>query len=656
VPTLRIQGIDQPVTVGDEFLKLDAYQQQKWVDDFAAQHRAEPGREEMLAEAYKRGLLPPDQKAAYEEAQKRGLVGGTARVAQEITGNPLRGTGFGLLGLDVRKAASNILPGIGNAIKGTAETAGKAALAVAEGPAADLGLIPGQGPVGFMKDLAINTYEGLKQRYAGGLKNAIEENPVGVILDVLTVAGGLRGVGARSSAEAGLTPAASRATTEVAENLAADRGTPADLKTVQQTRPGVATPMDIGGENTLTTVERLANTSKAAPQMREFLTARQEGQLDRISNDLVQLSGTNRSMLQATKETIAQRQQAASPAYKRAYEAGDREIAVSDDLLSAPSVKRAMRGAISQWQDNAVADGYGAMNPTQVGRGGLIKFNKSIPAFPNVQFWDYTKRALDRMIDGQIRPDGSMTSKGRDLTVIKNKLVSQLDAQVGEYRAARASWAGPTEYIGALRDGADILKKGESAEQMRADFNALSEGAKQGYREAAVSSIIHELESNPNAGGLADLTSKLKSPAVRKKILAMLPDDAARRAWNQKLNFEIRSSKLVAAGLKNSATARRVAQAAQAESLLGDMVLGTAKAAVTGGFHISDLLQGAIFGFKRLRDSMRASTDREMVNILSGKPPTTQAPPAMLGGKPTLGASRLTPAIPLLTDVSGSQQ
>lgn len=31
---------------------------------------------ELLAEAYRRGLLPPDKRAAYEEAQRRGLIGG----------------------------------------------------------------------------------------------------------------------------------------------------------------------------------------------------------------------------------------------------------------------------------------------------------------------------------------------------------------------------------------------------------------------------------------------------------------------------------------------------------------------------------------------------------------------------------------------------
>lgn len=35
-------------------------------------------REELLAEAYRRGLMPPQQRAAYEEAQRRGLVKGPA--------------------------------------------------------------------------------------------------------------------------------------------------------------------------------------------------------------------------------------------------------------------------------------------------------------------------------------------------------------------------------------------------------------------------------------------------------------------------------------------------------------------------------------------------------------------------------------------------
>lgn len=53
---------------------------------------SEPTREEMLAEAYRRGILPDDMKSAYEEAMRRGLVQtpsvGTAPVAEQTSTAP----------------------------------------------------------------------------------------------------------------------------------------------------------------------------------------------------------------------------------------------------------------------------------------------------------------------------------------------------------------------------------------------------------------------------------------------------------------------------------------------------------------------------------------------------------------------------------------
>lgn len=42
-------------------------------------------RAELLAEAYRRGLLPPEQKAAYEEAQRRGLIGKKPSMVDDFT-------------------------------------------------------------------------------------------------------------------------------------------------------------------------------------------------------------------------------------------------------------------------------------------------------------------------------------------------------------------------------------------------------------------------------------------------------------------------------------------------------------------------------------------------------------------------------------------
>src|SRR5206468_2845487 len=139
----------------------------------------------------------------------------------------------------------------------------------------------------------------------------------------------------------------------------------------------------------------------------------------------------------------------------------------------------------------------------------------------------------------------------------------------------------------------DIMR--QPAEDFTAEFNNLSAADKQGAREAIVSTVVSKLERNPTK--LADLTRDLRSVDMRKKIAAIMPDQASRDSWTKRLNFEVKSSELVGAGLKNSATARRIAQMADAEGLVGDLVLGTAKAAATGGFR-GEFLRAAVSVFK----------------------------------------------------------
>lgn len=536
------------------------------------------------------------------------------------------------------RTASNIIPSAENLVKGVASTAvGAAGALVNPDPRAKLE---------YIKNIAVGTYEGLKQRYGKGLGEAIESDPVGVIADVLTVATGLRGGRAvgETPPPSKLAPAAQRAITEYSGALKSDQ---ASLKGVSQTlqdRPGVATPADMGGQNVLAQVERLANTSTSAPAMQKFLTERQQGQLDRISNDLTSLAGTKRTALQATQKTMQDRAASAAPAYRSAYTAGDRAIwsPELERLSAAPSIQSAMRGAVSMWKDNAIADGYGAMNPSQVDRGGQLTFGKSVPVFPNLQFWDYTKRLVDQKLSVAKRQGATDTV--RRLTVLSKSLRSELDKQVPQYAQARKLWSDPSSYLDALDTGRDILKRNESAEEMQANFNSLSEADKQGYREAAVSSILNSLSNNP--AKLADLTRILRSDSMRKKITAIMPTPAAKAAWNRRLDFEVKSSELVGAGLKNSATARRLAQMQEGKDMVDDLVLGVARAA-TGSVK-SEVLKAAVLGWGKIRDRLRSSTDTELTKLLTGKQ-LSKAPP-----KPT-PFKDAAPAIPLLGSVGGLQ-
>lgn len=70
---------------------------------------------ELMAEAYKRGLLPPDKRALYEEAQRRGLVG-EARAPKRTLDQNVRGAmanlNRGLAVGDELAAAGNVLGGL----------------------------------------------------------------------------------------------------------------------------------------------------------------------------------------------------------------------------------------------------------------------------------------------------------------------------------------------------------------------------------------------------------------------------------------------------------------------------------------------------------------------------------------------------------------
>ena len=368
-------------------------------------------------------------------------------------------------------------------------------------------------------------------------------------------------------------------------------------------------------------MERVAQTPGAGrTTIVPFLTERQQGQLARVSNDLTSLTGSTRTALQAVNETMTRRAAAADPAYRAAYDAGDREIwsPVLERLSAAPTVKSAMQSAIRTWQDNAIADGYGAMNPSAVDRGGQITFGKSIPAFPNIQFWDYTKRAIDGKI--AVAQRAGEDGKVRTLTRLVNQLRGALDTAVPEYATARQQWAGPSSYLNAVEAGGDILSRNESAEQMHANFNELSQADRQGYREAAVSAIIGKMSSDP--AKMADMTKYLRSPAMRQKILAIMPNQQARQAWSRRLDFESKSSEMVGRSLGNSATFRRMQEKEDSETIAGDLVLS----AFMGTPPVGLMKQIIVGGAKKVRDTLNSRTDKELARMLTGKPRNQIAP------------------------------
>lgn len=451
-------------------------------------------------------------------------------------------------------------------------------------------------------------------RASGAAVGAAIGAPVGavapsIVRGVQSVAGGIRNA---VSPEAG-------AAADIGRAMVRDQSTPADLAAgmvaARADRGGVATLADVGGENVRGLTERIAQTPGAGrSQVVPALTERQTAQLGRISDDLASLTGTRQSAHQATEDVVRERAAAASPLYQRAYDAGDVPVWSPglERLSASPTVQNAMQGAVRVWQDNAIADGFGAMNPgAMVDRGGRLSFlNGRVPVFPNIQFWDYTKRIVDDQVGAALR--AGEDQKARTLTRLSQTLRNELDQIVPEYRAARDAWAGPSAYLNAIEEGRSVLSRSMSSDEFAASFRRLSPSEQEGYRIGAVSSIVSKMGNDP--AKLADLTKYLRAPEVREKIAAMMPTPEAAQAWQRRLNFEVRSSELTARTLGNSATARRLAEANDAKGIVGDLVLD---ALMQGPASVSTLRRVLTAGPRWLRDTLRSRTDRELANVLT---------------------------------------
>ena len=480
-------------------------------------------------------------------------------------------------------------------------------------------------PVGLLADLstAFTAGGGLAAR-APGLVGRLGEvaGTVGRTIDPLNVAvrGAAKTANLATTLGTGGARASGAADRDILRALQRDKMTPQDATSagaaVARDRPNMQTLADVGGENVKGLLERVAQTpgggrSEVIPK----LVARQQEQLTRLGNDLKGLTGTTKTAVQAVRDSVDEQRKAATPLYTKAYDAGDRVIwdKEIERLTGARDVRDAMHAAVASWERNAIADGYGAMNPRAMVENQMIKFQKGgIPAFPNLQFWDYTKHALDAMISAEVdAKTGRLTKKGRDLNIIKNKLVGVLDREVPEYATARQKYAGESQYMNAIGEGKDLLNRTLTAEEVRHMMADFSDAERQGYRTGVVSSIVTKMRADPSK--LADYTKYLRSPEMRDKIAAIMPTPELAEKWKRRLDLEDRSSEMVGRALKGSPTARRLAEVQDA-SVVGDLVMDAIK---SGGRPSSLALKAATAIPKYIRDRMRMKADERIARLLT---------------------------------------
>lgn len=285
--------------------------------------------------------------------------------------------------------------------------------------------------------------------------------------------------------------------------------------------------MDVGGETTRSLARSAANTS---PEGREVLNRsindRFEGQSDRLSDWL--RTNFHYPDAVAQQEALESASRTANRgAYAKAYQEGSKGLwsPELERLAGSDAVAAAMKAAAKNAKDEAIVSGHGAMNPnitfTPDGRIQFTKGPKGVPTYPDLQFWDLTRRELS---DAAVRA-GPGTAEARRYTAFAKALNSELDTLVPSYGIARA---GAASFFGAQ----DALEAGQKAvtskmtnSQIRTGLAKMSATEKQLFQDGFVDRYIQTMREMPDRRSVLNTIGQ--SPAARERLaLALGPQKA----------------------------------------------------------------------------------------------------------------------------------
>lgn len=389
---------------------------------------------------------------------------------------------------------------------------------------------------------------------------------------------------------------------------------------------------DLGAGRTQSLLRSSANTSPEARALAEnTFENRFLGQSERVGETVRNiLPGGRTNARKTADQMVAEYDQARVPAYKAAYQAGDRPLMspAMERLMSSETFVGAMKRAISSGKDRDVAMGLGGFNPmVNVTQDGRIVFNHSaqgVPTYPNLQYWDQVKRELDSVAT-QAKRSGDTASVAGDLAKI---LRGELDAQVPNYRKARGV---AEDFFGeknALEAGRSLAGKKPVAEDVADIMRKMDPKERELFREGYASDLAERV-----IGRMKDtqnITKAMFNSPNERKLAATIFGPGGMAMLQARMSLEtIMNGARDALG--NSTTARQLIEAGLAGGAVsgyatgwdpGSMMAGaTGLAGARWGKGAHKGLEEIAIGAKRLIGKVDAKTARRVAELLTSDDP-----------------------------------
>lgn len=287
--------------------------------------------------------------------------------------------------------------------------------------------------------------------------------------------------------------------------LGRDDTTAATLRQALQDAPQ-GTPRSIagvGGTNLHGTLSGAAVTpGRAQREVTDASRARMADQPHRVTEAVSEATGPRQYTADLLAETRARRWEQAGPLYEEAFNQGAR--------IQSPRLAQILA-------DPDVARAYGAAQ--------TIARRQQVPIqpleSPDLRTLDLLKQGLDGEISAGFRSGN--TAAAASLRDLRNEMVRTMDEQAPEaYRRARASYAGDSEVLSAIEQGAGALNMSEGA--LRVAVRNMSQAEREGFRMAALDQLNNKIADSADGRVLSNLLSSQKK---REVIRLIIDDDEA---------------------------------------------------------------------------------------------------------------------------------
>lgn len=513
--TLNIQG--QKVKVDDAFLSMSPEQQNATVEEIAGKLGVAP--ESDVSRNTRQDLSRITQSFGQDKGDSAfrnvdSFMRGAADVASfgladeiaalgnatvdAVTGNPGqydRRLRQERITQEIRDQADPIASTVGRIAGGVGTASGlmKSGVSLTGKLAADAGLGAKVGAgalegAGYGGAYGFGSGEGIQDRLADAAGGAIVGAAIGGAVPVL--AAGTKAVTKpiTDAISARINPSG-YAGQKVAERLAASNTTPEILAARMEANPGLSMA-DLGGKSTRDLLRTAVNIpGPAKDSVAKQVTLRQFGQGDRLKSVIGRTFADPDGYLSAKDDIAAQAKAVAAPLYERAYAQPVHYSESLESILQTSAGKKALSKAEELASNEQVPFKQLFVQIADDGTGTARRV-------PDMRGWDYIKRAMDDMIDGQTDSlTRKVSNEGRILVNLKNRMLSEIDAVNPDYKAARQAFGGIAKLDDAMEFGRQSARLSPEAVRRGVANMSVAE------REAARVGRAEELRKAIDAAG-----------------------------------------------------------------------------------------------------------------------------------------------------------